>query len=75
MKILKRFSPVEINEFEKMLNSPFFNNHTTIIKLFIELIKFYPEFSDKILTKEYLFPLSIKGESMMTRYSENIFRV
>ena len=52
VKILKRFSPVEINEFEKMLNSPFFNNHTTIIKLFIELIKFYPEFSDKILIKE-----------------------
>ncbi|MBL0108149.1 MAG: hypothetical protein IPP52_12895 [Ignavibacteria bacterium] len=70
MKILKRFSPVEINEFEKMLNSPFFNNHTTIIKLFIELIKFYPEFSDKILTKEYLFSVVNKGR----KYDDKIFR-
>ncbi len=70
VKILKRFSPEEINEFEKMLNSPFFNNHSTIIKLFGELIKFYPEFSDKILTKEYLFSVVNKGK----KYDDKIFR-
>lgn len=70
MKILKRFSPEEINEFEKKLNSPFFNNHSTIIKLFVELKKFYPEFSDKILTKEYLFSVVNKGK----KYDDKIFR-
>ena len=70
MKILKRFSPEEINEFEKKLNSPFFNNHSTIIKLFVELKKFYPEFSDKILTKEYLFSVVNKGR----KYDDKIFR-
>ncbi len=70
VKILKRFSRVEISEFEKMLNSPFFNNHSTIIKLFGELKKFYPEFSDKILAKEYLFSVVNKGK----KYDDKIFR-
>lgn len=57
-------------EFEKLLISPFFNNHSTIIKLFCELKKYYPEFSDKKITKEYLFNVVNKGR----KYDDKLFR-
>lgn len=53
VKILKKFTVKEMNELEKMLISPFFNNHTTLIKLFSELKKYYP-LVDNNITKEYL---------------------
>lgn len=70
VKILKKFSPKEMNEFEKMLNSPFFNNHSTIVKLFGELKKYYPEFCDKHITKKYLFNIVNKGQ----KYDDKLFR-
>ncbi|MBK8553513.1 MAG: hypothetical protein IPL53_21590 [Ignavibacteria bacterium] len=70
VKILKKFSPKEINEFEKLLNSPFYNNHSTIVILFDELKKYYPEFSHKTITKEYLFNFVNKGK----KYDDKLFR-
>lgn len=62
IKVLKKFSLKELNEFEKLLSSPFFNNHSTVTKLFGELKNFYPQFSNKMLTKEYLFEIINPGE-------------
>ncbi len=70
VKILKKFSPQEINEFEKLIASPFFNNHSTVLKLFHELRNYYPEFDGKILTKEYLFSRVNKGK----KYEDKLFR-
>lgn len=70
IRILKTFSPKEIHEFELLLASPFFNNHSTVIKLFKELIKYYPEFSDKSLTKFLLFNAVNKGK----KYDDRVFR-
>lgn len=70
IKILRKFSSKEINEFEKILKSPFFNNHTTLIKLFSELKKYYPQFSNKLITKEYLFQIVNKGKE----YDDKLFR-
>lgn len=70
VKILKKFSPKEMNEFEKLLISPFFNNHSTVTKLLVELKKYYPEFSDKKITKQYLFNIVNKGK----KYDDKIFR-
>lgn len=70
VKILKKFTPNEIKEFEKLLNSPFYNNHSTIVLLFEELKKYYPEFSDKKITKEYLFQIVNKGK----KYDDKVFR-
>lgn len=70
IKILKKYSPKELIEFEKLLSSPFFNNHSTLIKLFRELKKFYPEFSDKILTKENLFEIINPGKN----YDDRLFQ-
>ena len=46
IKILKSFSEDEINEFGKFLNSPFFNNHSTLTRLYAELKKHHPDYSD-----------------------------
>lgn len=70
VKILKKFTPKEMSEFEKFLNSPFYNNHSTVVKLFLELKKFYPQFSDNILTKEYLFEI-INPEK---KYDDSLFQ-
>lgn len=70
VKILKSFSPKEINEFEKLLNSSFFNNHSTVATLFEELKKYYPDFSDKKVTKEYLFHIVNKGK----KYDDKLLR-
>lgn len=70
IKILKKLSVKEMNEFEKLVRSPFFNNHTTLIKLFSELKKYYPQFADKNITKEHLFHTINNGK----RYDDKLFR-
>ena len=70
VKILRTFSPDEMNEFEKFLDSPFFNNHSTILRLYRELKKYYPLFTDKFLTKEHLFSAANKGKS----YDDTLLR-
>ncbi|MBK8553880.1 MAG: hypothetical protein IPL53_23650 [Ignavibacteria bacterium] len=70
IKIIKKFSSKEISEFEKLINSPFFNNHSTVSKLFKELKKHHPKFSDSKLTKEFLFNSVNKGE----KYNDLVFQ-
>lgn len=70
IKILKTFTSKEMNDFEKFLISPFYNNHSTLIKIFRELKKYYPSFEDAILSKEYLFNLVNKG----VKYDDMLFR-
>lgn len=70
VKILKTFSVSELNDFEKMLNSPFLNNHSTIIKLFRELKKHYPNFNDRRISKKLLFSVVNKGKE----YDDKLFR-
>lgn len=70
IKILKTFSPKEIVEFGKLLSSPYFNNHSTLVILFNELKNHYPEFNDTVLSKEYLFTLVNKGK----KYDDRLFQ-
>ena len=70
VKILKKFSPKEIAEFEKFLSSPFYNNQSTVVKLFSELKKYYPGFTDNRITKEYLFSIVSRGN----KYDDKLFR-
>ena len=70
IKLLKTFSRKEVLEFSKFIDSPFYNNHSTLIKLFKELKKYYPGFCDQRLTKKYLFNIVNKG----VKYNDNLFR-
>lgn len=70
IKLIKKFSKSEMNEFSKFLRSPFHNNHKTIVRLFCELRKFHPEYNSERLTKKYLF--QVAGRSVV--YNDSVFR-
>lgn len=70
VKILKKFSQKEMNEFEKMINSPFFNNNIVVSNLFKVLKKYHPDFSDSEISKQLLFRLATKKN----KYNDKLFR-
>lgn len=69
IKILKKFTPKEMNEFEKLLKSPFFNNHSTVVKLYLELKKYHPDFENEKINKQYLFSVVNGG----VKYNDKLF--
>ncbi len=52
--LLKRFSGKELLRLENFLRSPYHNKSKKILLLFNELKKFYPDFTSKKLSKEWL---------------------
>lgn len=69
-RLLQSFSKKEFKEFENFINSPFFNHQSTLIKLFDEIKKFYPQFSGDGFTKEKLYEAVNPGKS----YNDIVFR-
>ena len=56
IKILQVFTTIELKEFRRFIESPFFNKEGSyLIRFFDELRKGYPEFTVKELEKEKLF--------------------
>ena len=41
IKVLSTFSKKELNEFEKFVSSPFFNNQSTLVRLFNEIKNYF----------------------------------
>jgi hypothetical protein len=52
--ILRKFSRQEIRKFKKFIYSPYFNEHKIVTSLFNEIVKYYPEFCSRQLTKDNL---------------------
>lgn len=52
--LLKNFSRIELKSLRCFLNSPYHNKNKKVIKLFLEIEEFYPEFNNDKLTNEYL---------------------
>lgn len=55
LTLLKEFSKEELKNFETFIDSPFHNKSKKLLNIFREIKKFYPDFSDKKLTKQYLY--------------------
>jgi len=70
IKVLSTFSKKELNEFEKFVSSPFFNNQSTLVRLFNEIKNYYPEFNSIDFTKENLFSIINPGK----KYNDTLFR-
>ena len=68
--LLKNLSSAEVNLFRQFLNSPYHNRSKKIIKLYNTLIKFYPEFNGRKLTKKYIMEQISPG----TEYNDSTFR-
>jgi len=79
LKILKSFSKEEILEFEKFVSSPIYNSQGTLIRLYGELKKFYPDFSNKELSKEKLFEKVNPGKEfndvIFRKYMSNLLKL
>ena len=58
IETLKTFSRDEIKEFSLLLQSPFFNTNQSVIKLYEQIKKLYPEFGEKQTEKKLLFERS-----------------
>lgn len=65
-EFLSSLSPDELKRFGEFISSPYFNKNLNAVKLFKELKKYYPDFSDKSLSNEYLYKkvISNKGYNM-----------
>lgn len=55
IELLKSLTIEELERFKLYLCSPFFNNKPQIVKLFLILKKYYPEFNSKEYSKENIF--------------------
>ena len=79
IRLLSSFSPKEIIEFDKFIRSPFFNNQSTLIRLFSELKKYYPAFDHTDFTKEKLFaavnPESDFDDTKFRKYYSNLCKL
>lgn len=56
VQVLQAFSPEEMKKFRDFINSPYHNTNKSVIKLFEALRKEYPEFDEKKISKEKLYP-------------------
>lgn len=54
-EILKTFSRQEIKEFSLFIQSPFFNTNQSVMKLYEQLSKLYPEFDAELTDKKIIF--------------------
>ena len=62
LKIIQTFSPKEITEFNDFLKSPYHNKKSGVVKLFNEIKKYYPDFSDENLGNEQLWSKLYPGK-------------
>ncbi|MBS1552655.1 MAG: hypothetical protein JST15_11380 [Bacteroidetes bacterium] len=68
--ILRTFTKEDVKKFGDYLASPLFNKRAVILNLFNIYKKYYPDFSDKGLTKEKVFRKLSEGKS----YNDEVFR-
>ncbi|MBK8551997.1 MAG: hypothetical protein IPL53_13400 [Ignavibacteria bacterium] len=70
LEILKTFSQEEMKSFKRFIESTYHNKSEKLRKLFKEINKYYPYFTNKNLNKEYLS----KKISPTLKYNDSTFR-
>lgn len=72
IRLLKTFDPEEIKAFEGWLRSPWSNTNKNLIRLLVKLKKYYPEFTDRKLSKEKLFHQVLPDGKFSDRRMNNL---
>ena len=72
LDILGALTHDEVKEFHIFLSSPYFNTNKTIVKFYDILIKFYPDFNNPTLTKEYIFKKLHPGNKFKDEVIRNL---
>lgn len=62
LKIIQTFSEKEISDFEDLLKSPYFNKKSGVVKLYNEVKKYYPDFTNENLEYEKLWSKIYPGK-------------
>lgn len=70
METMSSMTPGEIKSFGKFIRSPYFNESPLLIKLFEILKKYYPEFTNRNLTKEKIHTKIFPGK----KYNDDMMR-
>lgn len=55
IEILRTFDKQEMLRLEDLVSSPYFNKKSNVLKLFLEIRKYYPEFTDANVEKEKIW--------------------
>lgn len=74
INLLKSLSPDEFKQFEKFVDSSFYNKGRDLTPLMKVIKPFYPEFDDIKLTNEFLFKKIFPGKKYDKIRSENLIR-
>ncbi len=62
LEIIRTFSKQELIKFEDFVRSPYFNKKENVLKLFLEIKKYAPEFTDANLEKEKIWVKVFPGK-------------
>jgi len=73
LRLWKSFSPKEIKQFLKFLESPYFNTNPTQVELFHVLKKAYPKFTSKSLERKALFSTLYPKKKFSHTHLSNLF--
>lgn len=63
LRIIQSFSPKEITEFNDFLKSPYHNKKSGVVKLYNEVKKYYPDFTNENLENEKLWSKLYPGKN------------
>ena len=61
--LLAKFERDEVEAFGRFVHSPYFNIDGDVIRLFEQLRPYFPDFSDPILTRDWIFGRIFPGEA------------
>ncbi|HRI86425.1 MAG TPA: hypothetical protein PK536_13360 [Ignavibacteria bacterium] len=79
ISIFKTFSRTDLYEFDKFIRSPYYNNQSTLVRLFRQIKKYYPEFNNKNFTKIKLFSSVNPGKQfnslLFRKYISNLTKL
>lgn len=71
IETIKTFSKRDIKEFGMFIQSPFFNTNQSVVKLYDQIRKIYPDFEDKLTDKKILF----EGAFGKLKYNDSFLRM
>ncbi|HMS34185.1 MAG TPA: hypothetical protein PKC91_08860, partial [Ignavibacteria bacterium] len=72
--LFKTFNEQEFKNFEKFIDSPYYNKGRDLLPFFKVLKYFYPDFESKDLSSKYIFNKLYPGKSFNPERSENLIR-
>ena len=73
IKLLKTFTPEEIDLFDDYLKSPFHNKNLKAIEFFEVLKKYHPDYNEEKISKENLFKEMFGPGKFRESYVGNLF--